>query len=655
MNMKQFRRTMITIPKADAVVKLLWKATCAQQSKEHLIARWRPRRASLLLVAVALLTITNPVHGSQQDLSFVDITHSLGDGFGEVKDVFVDNNTVYLAGQCVMRSRDGGGSWERLSIGGNFANIGVKRICAKANLICAVTYRGLAISSDSGNSWIDGGLGDDNIDSVCIDGDSIYAGSSRGLLRSRDSGQSWRVVGSRLRRVSVDSASHLMCAVSDNTRYGGLHVSKDGGNTWTEIKDTAPTFEIVDVAVSGGVIFVATSRKGLFSSADAGKTWVSHSMEGSNGWPVISTVFAEGGMIFVGTGSGGLGGGLKVSADGGTTWRTYDLRDGCSWTIRRVAASGPLVFVTSSESLYVSTGVPRKWAAVRMNLDAGIAFAPGAVMYANTRDGILKSSDQGKSWNLAYSIDVFGDGGLVSDIDAEGLRVYLASSHGVAFSEDGGRLWHYRSTAHGLGSNSVSSVVVRGNTVLATTGGGLSISYDGGHAWTNHPLQCGVTSGSNARVVTNDKKVITSLGGGCLHVSADEGRTWIKRAVTCGGERDQPDLIDFCVRGRSIIACVRCGGMRMRVSNDDGISWNDFGIGTLRDVVHVNCIANLANTIYLGTNSGLFVSADDGQTWTKEEAVSGLPSGLPIIGLKVFAGRVYATTNGGITFASSSK
>jgi len=77
---------------------------------------------------------------------------------------------------------------------------------------------------------------------------------------------------------------------------------------------------------------------------------------------------------------------------------------------------------------------------------------------------------------------------------AGGPTVYAATNLGVAISSNGGASFTNRTTADGLGSNNVSSVQALGSTVYGGSDNGLSISTNVGTSFTNYTIAEGLGS-----------------------------------------------------------------------------------------------------------------------------------------------------------------
>jgi photosystem II stability/assembly factor-like uncharacterized protein len=100
--------------------------------------------------------------------------------------------------------------------------------------------------------------------------------------------------------------------------------------------------------------------------------------------------------------------------------------------------------------------------------------------------------------------------------------------------------------------------------------------------------------------------------------STDNGMSWNLITIEPGGSYGQTIASD----GSTVIVASYSGGLYR--STDDGLSWN-FVSSQLDSLATVSLF--LSDSIYIacavsyvpGENSGVFVSMDSGQTWTKEE------------------------------------
>jgi len=170
---------------------------------------------------------------------------------------------------------------------------------------------------------------------------------------------------------------------------GGVRRSLDGGDTWHEVMnniETAPPngavygeFGRVDchysrISVGDPDLFVVSTPDGLYSSDDAGKTWVDYRLK--QVFPAqyhrdIALKLDDPNTIFIGVGDdvGGQDGALLITRDRGATWDTADLPDVCNSPIWCFAQhpSDPdvLVACTHQGMLFGSEDAGHTWTKYR--------------------------------------------------------------------------------------------------------------------------------------------------------------------------------------------------------------------------------------------------------------------------------------------------
>jgi uncharacterized protein (TIGR03437 family) len=204
--------------------------------------------------------------------------------------------------QGVARSADGGQSW---NIGMRFTN---QPVCS--------------LSVDPAN------------------GKNVLAGSAEGLFLSRDSGTTWRkILAAPVTSIAYDGQGNVYAGElgqdSTGSRNNTLAQSSDGGQTWTNIPLPASPSAvsgvtnwvsilaagpIVNLVVSYGAFQSANFLMDFYRSTDAGKTWTLSPSIGPSEPPV---------SLFVDSGANNLyvtGPSLLTSADQGLTWTAVTTR-----------------------------------------------------------------------------------------------------------------------------------------------------------------------------------------------------------------------------------------------------------------------------------------------------------------------------------------
>ncbi|WP_254544980.1 WD40/YVTN/BNR-like repeat-containing protein [Halomarina pelagica] len=158
--------------------------------------------------------------------------------------------------------------------------------------VFAATKTGLYRSMDEGQTWEDLGVPQEEVYSVVTspDGERLYAGTHPAhLYVSTDSGETWDELEgfqdlpsrdewhtprhrneAHVRSLGVhpDTPDRVIAGVE----VGGVHISADQGQTWTERRDGVHD-DVHHILVLGADEYVASCGDGLYRTRDAGQSW----------------------------------------------------------------------------------------------------------------------------------------------------------------------------------------------------------------------------------------------------------------------------------------------------------------------------------------------------------------------------------------------
>lgn len=327
---------------------------------------------------------------------------------------------------------------------------------------------------------------------VTGDADTYYFGSvAGGVWKTTDSGVSWT---SLFDRESVSSIGAIAVAPSDpniiyvgtgeacirgDSSFGdGVYKSVDGGKTWTHLglTETRHIARIIVDPHDSNVVFVAAlghtygpnAERGVFRSADGGKTWVKVLYKNDESGAIDITFVPKNPHILYAAlwdvyrtpwtlVSGGPGSGIYKSVDGGLNWKHLEghgLPDGLLGRIG-ISVSG-----ADSERVYAL-----------IEADQG---------------GLYRSDDGGENWSLVNGdYDLRGRPWYYTHVFADPKNadtVYVFNFVAVR-SIDGGKTFKGIFTPHG-DYHDLWIDPVNPRRMIVGNDGGATISTDGGKNWT---------------------------------------------------------------------------------------------------------------------------------------------------------------------------
>jgi photosystem II stability/assembly factor-like uncharacterized protein len=181
------------------------------------------------------------------------------------------------------------------------------------------------------------------------------------------------------------------------SRSGHFFKKLSGTGVWTPVftnfqgQAVRTVFETLD-----GTVFIGCDR-GIFKSADQGKTW-KHVFE--NGW-VIKMVESDGVLICTNEQ------GILRSTDGGEHWDVVLSEGGVGIAVERIAGGfAAITYNTESKTrrVRISADGGKTWQPIDAGLPPHASIASikqvGEYFYCGHPDGIFRSADRGKTWQL---------------------------------------------------------------------------------------------------------------------------------------------------------------------------------------------------------------------------------------------------------------
>jgi photosystem II stability/assembly factor-like uncharacterized protein len=497
---------------------------------------------------------------------------------------FVIDQTVwatawtYTGSDGVYRSTNGGASWSPIAPGVAAYDLIVSPNYASDQTVFATTSTGLQKSTDGGGSWNPVGPAE-SITGVAVSplygaSQTILVTTVQALHRSADGGTAWETLDVGLpatqegeplvlNEVSFALDGSLLVAGYYQNLAGSMFVrrSSDAGATWNTIGTgvgahhflTQPANSFLLTAVTSTGLQQIVVEQG--TAAEPG-VWSSSGPRGGRASTLaVSPNFANDGIAFGGEwmanfqGSA-IGLGPHKSSNFGQTWQA---------TPSDVSYSNPVLDYAFSPD-----------------------FASDDTVFAATWGDVLKSSDEGETWQATGAMNGSVPGffyrvATAPDYTSSGLVLAGTNYYGeqLYVSRDSGTTWEDPQDVSAAGGIAFSPDFANDQTIFTAGSEGVFKSGD--------------TAVSFTPVLTT---VVRSLA-----ISPD----FANDQTLFAGEASVPDTAVFYR------------------SENGGSSWITRTIAA--EVNFVNALAvspDFANdqTLFAGTNAGLFWSEDGGDNWT---------------------------------------
>jgi photosystem II stability/assembly factor-like uncharacterized protein len=478
-------------------------------------------------------------------------------------------------------------------------------------LVCAVSVSG---------AWRLSGPFGGSARAIAIDPqnrNTLLAGARDSLLfRSDDAGVSWQLLAfpsgtpGTIDALIIDpnASGHFYAGLdAGDSPDSGVYESKNGGQSWQVVPGLRGLrIESLSIAPTEPNVLAAGTSKGVYLSTNAGETWRRASQENNSEMQDITALaFDPKNATIIYAGTPHL---PWKTTDAGANWHPIHaglIDDSDIFSIRVDPKQPQLIYASACSGIYRSEDSGESWAKLHgipgTHRRTHIITADprnSAIIFAGTTLGLFKSPDGGRSWRHLTADQV---NWMVFDPTDPGV-FYLATEYaGVLKTTDSGET--FNPTNSGFANHTLNQITGTGKHLFASSVyegryGGVFSSDDGGVQWrlrANQEALLGRNLNSLVTASTSGELLFASSEDAVLK-SADSGKTWstitIKPKVTVGKA-----------------AVQHFGKLR---------------IHTLRVTQ-----SDKKFTLFAGTQSGLFRSADGGTVWERV-TFPGL-TGLPVL------------------------
>lgn len=404
----------------------------------------------------------------------------------------------------------------------------------------------------------------------------------------------------------------------------------------------------------GDHVIIGTHDGQIFQSKDGGATWrrIRPGLK-LNGYEIKCFLFdrERAGVVYAGlvqikdARDDISGGGIFRSTDNGETWTEIEIMRGRSVRgMFQSASDSNVIVVAARDSIYRTRDRGENWERITPDNEPelrgfhSVSIDPrdANIIYVGTWHLPWKTTDGGLTWKRAGSKDT----GMLDDSDIFAIQideknpdtVLMSACSGIYCSVNASAKW---SKLQGIPYDSRRTHViyrhpVHPEIIFAGTTEGLWRSADDGKTW---------------NVVSSPKLIINAIAIHPDHpnrvyvgtedmgvlISEDKGETYALSNAGFISRQVRTVLADNRQRGRVYAGVIFDGaGGGFFISEDGGKTWQQSvrGMG-MRDVYSI--YQNQANpdTLYAGTNQGLFRSDDRGLNWVWVEKEATPPAKTP--------------------------
>lgn len=535
------------------------------------------------------------------------------------------------------------------------------------------------VSRDTGLGWsrIDPGLGrrDLVVDNMAFDASdpaTIYAATwelkaDRGqLFRSGSGGLEWEPISlgrynSTIRAMAIAPSDPSIIAIGI---LEGVLLSRDRGRTWDRITRGYRSLYNVDSLAfddqNPPTLYVGTFHL-AWKTADFGRKWVPIHKGMADDSDLFAMIVEPGkpDTIYAGACSG-----IYKSDNGGAKWSR--LKNGLPKEARRTRAlhmdpSDPAtLYAGTTKGLFVTRDAGRSWkqliSGVVVNAVVVHPHRPSVILVGSDDAGILRSNDGGATFSPSNRGFVHRQIGALEP-DPRRAHVYYAS---VVLDRDfggfftlKGRSWKWSAFNNGLEGSADSIRAIRpsrlSSKVFLGTGTGLFVGVPEETPWQRvgevSKLPVLDLSFSNRK----ETGLFLATTQGIFHLDL-ETEALEKKEISDDVGGVQTLLYDFPTE--TLFAGTDSG---LFLSRDGGETWLLPPPGL--PAVRVNIVGRSATRLFCGTSKGVFVSNENGDEWVRAGGVqpldvSALSVGARAPNLRVFAsdsllGHLYASPDGG--------
>jgi len=484
--------------------------------------------------------------------------------------------------------------------------------CAADGSVYATHESWISVSSDGGHTWEDR-CSDWPLytaNALAVDAahpERLFVSTSSGTIASLDSGHTCFLSLFGRSAHAVAAQGHIYVV-----HEGSVLMRSDDAASWTDVLTATATIDALAVDPRDGLHVYALVQGRVLASTDGGETWEPFAgpPDASETWQRLLSIDADGFVYLTPNSSREA----AYRCDVGGACEEVPLPVGARAVTTLDLVHGTLWLGTQADGLFVSSDGGRTWHgrasdAMRFSPHVGglSAYRGRAYLVAN---GALFSWSPGET--RPRPTDQPPVEGSVVSVTADDRFLYVATTNGVTRSD-------------GEDREPLPLQVDYGDELVALKSGLYRMRYDGnilqrslnGGSWQDLPPIGGDVDMEIQALVDHRGLLYAGTSRGLYRLN---GGAWEEL-----GSLPEKEVLALATIGSDLYVATWAmppwSGRSLFVSHDGGASWLPWDLGLTRKV---NCLGTYGNTLYAGTDDGVFHVTTDGQRWRALDA--GLPA-----------------------------